>query len=442
MKVIIGYVGFIIVLILGTIFIQAGNLRSENHLAALTLHEHHASITNDVSHLIVDITTYLNGGEVDIPIPHGLIIDGLETRGGIVWDWRNGVFYGENTSRIVLTLEPTSPFGPSVMFTRKSQRGIVYAAIPHSFWAKFTKSPIVLSVDVNGRTLYGRKTDGLVIATPVGDFPIVLSSIYPHGEIWRNFFRQQAAVLAVMTLSFILFGVLLLSLVRKQRALTIALKDAEVATITQSKIIANTSHELRTPLNSIIGFSDLLLTGGLSERHRRYITAINTSGKELLSLVDDIISFAKMEEGRFSLMESEFLLSPPLNTAISLLERRAVSMGISFVVTSDLPDRMFGDEKRILQIFHYMGNLTLVNSLSAAMVDIRHTDGLVMVFSTDRVEPECDLSLAHSGNFLTLPLVEHLTILHGGTFTMRKDAHHPHGTSVILTFPRWRTEDV
>lgn len=77
----------------------------------------------------------------------------------------------------------------------------------------------------------------------------------------------------------------------------------------KSDFLATISHELRTPLNSILGFSDVLLTGeGLSDKQQRWVVNIQTSGKRLLSLIEDILDLAKIEAGKMQVKLQEFSL--------------------------------------------------------------------------------------------------------------------------------------
>src|SRR5439155_7343231 len=75
----------------------------------------------------------------------------------------------------------------------------------------------------------------------------------------------------------------------------------------KSDFLATMSHELRTPLNSILGFSEVLLTGdGLNDKQQRWVSNIQTSGDRLLNLINDILDLAKIEAGKMKLRLEEF----------------------------------------------------------------------------------------------------------------------------------------
>jgi PAS domain S-box-containing protein len=90
----------------------------------------------------------------------------------------------------------------------------------------------------------------------------------------------------------------------------------------KSMFLANMSHELRTPLNSIIGFSEMLKDGlldSLTERQKKYIGIINTSGEHLLSLINDILDLSKVESGKMSLNLDVIDISTLLSNGVSML---------------------------------------------------------------------------------------------------------------------------
>jgi signal transduction histidine kinase len=137
----------------------------------------------------------------------------------------------------------------------------------------------------------------------------------------------------------------------------------EVANRHKSEFLANMSHELRTPLNAVIGFSEVLLAemfGTLNDKQSEYLQDILSSGRHLLSLINDILDLSKIEAGRMELELGPFDLALALENALTLVRERASRHGIGLHLTVD-PDlgAIVGDERKIKQV--------LVNLLSNAV---------------------------------------------------------------------------
>ena len=140
-------------------------------------------------------------------------------------------------------------------------------------------------------------------------------------------------------------------------------QQIEAANRHKSEFLANMSHELRTPLNAIIGFSEVLqerLFGELNDKQAEYTDDILTSGRHLLSLINEILDLSKVEAGRMELETATFDLPLAIDNARTFVRERATNHGITLEVKVDerLGD-IVGDERKIKQI--------LLNLLSNAV---------------------------------------------------------------------------
>ncbi len=109
-------------------------------------------------------------------------------------------------------------------------------------------------------------------------------------------------------------------------------RQIEAANRHKSEFLANMSHELRTPLNAIIGFSEVLgerMFGELNEKQAEYTEDILSSGRHLLSLINEILDLSKVEAGRMELELAKFDLPSALENARTFVRERATSHGIT-----------------------------------------------------------------------------------------------------------------
>jgi signal transduction histidine kinase len=133
-------------------------------------------------------------------------------------------------------------------------------------------------------------------------------------------------------------------------------KGRELAQANQhkSEFLANMSHELRTPLNAVIGFSEVLgeeMFGELNDKQSEYVDDIHTSGRHLLSLINDILDLSKIEAGRMELDLTTFDIREALGNALTLVGERAGRRGIA--LESEIDEsltHMMGDEHKVKQI--------------------------------------------------------------------------------------------
>lgn len=236
-----------------------------------------------------------------------------------------------------------------------------------------------------------------------------------------------------------------------------ASERAEMANRAKSRFLATMSHELRTPLNAIIGFSEVMqqeMFGALgNDRYKEYSTDILTSGRHLLSMIDDILDLSKIEAGRYDLEEREIDIKEVIEWSKDLMRPKVAEGGLKLIAqdSADLPF-VFADRRALRQI--------LLNLLSNA-VKFTETGGTVTVSTgmdessgltisvidtgigipaervAETLEPfvqvESSLTGKHHGTGLGLSITKHLVEMHDGTFELTSEEGI--GTCVSFTIP-------
>jgi signal transduction histidine kinase/DNA-binding response OmpR family regulator len=220
---------------------------------------------------------------------------------------------------------------------------------------------------------------------------------------------------------------------------------AEESIKVKEQFLANVSHEIRNPMNAIIGFTELILKNqdSLSEKHKKYVKAIYTSGNNLLVLINDLLDFSKIKSGKLQLEEIDFDLNEAIVNAIELFRHKAQEKEIlfEFKINKNVPGKLIGDPVRLNQVlvnlvsnavkFTHQGHVKLLVKLlrhnqSQCLLEFTIEDTGIGI-SQDKIDmifesftqANSDTFRKYGGTGLGLAIVKSIVELLGGTIKVK-----------------------
>jgi signal transduction histidine kinase/DNA-binding response OmpR family regulator len=262
---------------------------------------------------------------------------------------------------------------------------------------------------------------------------------------------SRAFMLALVTFIVIVFFVLpvysvvVTNEIRKRRRVEAALirakEDAERASKFKDRFLSTMSHELRTPLNAVMGFSDLLADkryGDLNERQQRYISHINTGGKHLLKLINDILDLSKIEAGRLELSFEDLSVETIFGEVVSALRPLAEKKNHTLSSHADPGLSVHADGTRFKQVLTNLVGNAIKFTPEGGQIDLeaQQVEGQVQVKVRDNgpgIPPEDQKRIFEAfyrlrksgdgveGTGLGLAITESLVKLQGGSLGLESE---------------------
>ena len=247
--------------------------------------------------------------------------------------------------------------------------------------------------------------------------------------------------------------------IKFEKELAEAKQKAEDATRNKTYFLAAMSHEIKTPLNAIIGYSQLLEQTPLDNSQKEYLKKVETSARVLLSLLNDILDFTKISEGKVDIEQIEFDINEVVDTLQTLIADRIEKKGLMFEykIVAGIPAFFIGDPLRIEQILlNFLTNAVKFTekgkiSLTIKGKPVKDNKFLISFSVIDRgigltkeqikkvfeafTQADGSTTRKYGGTGLGLSICQSLTDLMGGEINVKSSLGKGSTFELVLTLP-------
>jgi signal transduction histidine kinase len=231
-------------------------------------------------------------------------------------------------------------------------------------------------------------------------------------------------------------------------------RELQQASQHKSQFLANMSHELRTPLNAILGYTELILDsvyGETPDKMRTVLQRIESNGRHLLGLINDVLDLSKIEAGQLTLSLSDYSLKSVIQTVFSAVEplARGKQIALKIDVAPELPQGR-GDERRLTQVllnlvgnaikFTDIGEVSIKGSSAEGSFNVAVRDTGPGISTADQAKlfqefQQADNSITKKkgGTGLGLAISRRIIEMHGGRIWVESSPGH--GSTFVFTLP-------